>query len=411
MLFRSVAKKVLSQLRNDYHQLRAETMADDSGDYDRIVELQNKLETTDATIRGLREDLSQKQKDYQEATTASLEATKKAEKLAAEIDALRTTNNALRSDLEHEKAAALDRESFLNKAYADRKDAEDARIAALDARDALERDLVGLQFDRKALEEELQHVYGQKAQLEEELHHISRLQEENHNLEADVERLQSHIDDHERTLIVKDERIAHLEGQYQKERQRNLTADAALAAATATPGSPMEEDPPAILSTVGETLSSELGGLYDEDYEDVVMEDVYLEFSNVVPVYEFAPVAPTQPPNSIIPRVSELSVAPIDAPTPRLSLSVNDTGAIAVSPIAPSQPKLDIAHSEASNIAPIAPAQPKLSPHVNAAVTIDPVAPVLPKLSQHLHEHVSVEPIEPVAPAQPKLSQIGRAHV
>ncbi|KAF2030914.1 hypothetical protein EK21DRAFT_64260 [Setomelanomma holmii] len=150
--------------------------------------------------------------------------------------------------------------------------------------------------------------------------------------------------DHDRTLIVKDERIAHLEAQYQKERQRNLNA--ADAAARSAAASPIDEAPPP-LPGLAESLADELDAASDE-YDEFNYEQI--ELSDITAVYQAAPFTPIRPEHSI--DVNEAaSVAPIDATKPTHTLTVDKVAS--VTPIDVTKPTLTVSVNEAGSVIPV----------------------------------------------------------
>ncbi|CAO2653876.1 Nn.00g106090.m01.CDS01 [Neocucurbitaria sp. VM-36] len=317
-----VAREALNGLRNNYKTEKQRAMED----YERVAKLQSELETLTVARDNLRKDYIKLQGVHKD-TTASLQSqeqqvTEKDSQLAS----LRDTVEKLKKDVDDEKAATASHASSLENAYADLTDASNACKAAVKARDEAEARQQDTQLQFDSLRAQWESSQDRIEELEGQLDAIQDLEKENAGLMDDMDNLRTQLADHERTLIVKDERISHLETQFQKERQRNLNAADAAAAAAAT--SPIDE-PPQPFNSLGDSLEEELAAT--SDYDESVYEP--LEYSHVIEIAAFEPVKPASGPTPTLNVVEAASVAPVQAAIPTLTVNVDE--AATVTPIEP----------------------------------------------------------------------------
>lgn len=267
----SVARGALNQLREEYKILErkvAENKMEPTDDYERIAELQKINEELLATNRELREQLSTSRNNANNIQLQLEKSDRDVKSRQEQLTQSRSTIEKYKQDLDHEKAAGAERDVILNKAYADLKAVQDACLTALKEKDDMELEKKETELQFSDLHKQFEEERIKNEDIQDLLHQIEQLEAENEGLQADIDRLHEQDAEHDRAVIVKDERIAHLEAQYQKERQRNLNAADAVAAAVAT--SPIDEAPPA-LPGLAESLAEELSAASDEydefDYE------------------------------------------------------------------------------------------------------------------------------------------------
>jgi predicted nucleic acid-binding Zn-ribbon protein len=336
---------------------------------------------TDKELQGISKDL--------EKTVRELESTK------TKLEELQSANEQLKKDLSHEKQATAHHEAALTSLYADLEQSRNTCKAANKARD----DALVQQKDRELQFDELRTQWEEDqskiTELEERLEDFRRLDAEHAGLQEDLDTLREHLADNERTLMVKDERIAHLETQYQKERQRNLNAAHAddLAARTTSP----TEELPQTLNTLADSLEDDLGSDYD-DYIQGSEESFNepLEESDIYEVANFAPIHPTPAPASAIHVYNIASVEPVAAAVPRLTVNVNEAASVAPVEAAPSSLTVDL--DTAADVAPITPAIPQLTLHVGTAASVAPVDATVPQLTLSIDTAASVAPEEVTLP-------------
>ncbi|KAH7091402.1 hypothetical protein FB567DRAFT_273797 [Paraphoma chrysanthemicola] len=384
----SIARACLETVRRKNDALEselAEKKKMDDGEYDLYGKLQAVREEATKNIGLLREQLSSSQKQVAHLQAQLEKSEQDGVSGQQKLENSRDVVEKIKQDLEHEKAAGAERDAMLNKAYADLKDAHNARLAALKAKDDMELQQRDTEMQFQDLHKQFEEERIRNEELEGKLHQIEQLDADNEGLQADIERLHEMIAEHDRTLIVKDERIAHLESQFQKERQRNLNAADAAAAAAAT--SPIDEAPP-ILPGFAESLADELNAASDE-YDE--FHYALNDYSDIFFTADLAPIEPTRPDYSS--TVSEAaSVAPRDAIAPKLTRSVVQAGS--VTPIDAVKPRLDIHTDEAASVTPIDALRPELTVSVNPAGNVTPIDAIEPKLSLSVNEAGSVAPFE-----------------
>ncbi|KAH7081391.1 hypothetical protein BKA63DRAFT_588846 [Paraphoma chrysanthemicola] len=388
----SIARACLENVRRKNNALESEL--DElkklpMDDYDRVIELEKGDAEAKKTIRILREQVSSEQKQTAILQAQLEKSDQDRQSLKKDVESTRAVTERTKQDLEHEKTAGAERDAMLNNAYADLKDAQNARLAALKAKDEMELQQRDIELQLQDLHKQFEEERIRNEELEGKLHQIEQLDADNEGLQADIERLHEMIAEHDRTLIVKDERIAHLESQYQKERQRNLNAADAAAAAAAT--SPIDEAPPT-LPGFAESLADELDAASDE-YDEFHYEQN--DYSDIFFVTDFAPIEPPHPNYSF--NVSKAaSVAPVDAIAASLTLRVDESGS--VTPIDAVKPKLDIHMDEAASVTPIDATRPELTLSVDEAGNVTPIDAIKPTLTSSINEAGSVAPIDAPRP-------------
>lgn len=406
---------------------KAKKPAMDEDSYNTIGRLQTEVGELKATIKQQREEISKAADATSNSNTQLERANKELETHKQQLQQFRNTVEKLKSEVEHEKAIAEENERFLNKAYADLSDANNTRRNLIKAKDDIEAEKKEKELESDDLRQQWAEAQARIEQLEEEQAAIEQLDTQNQGLEADIERLTGTIADHERTLIVKDERIAHLESQYQKERQRNLhaataTAAAADAAAIAATTSPTSEAPPSLPSssthTAHDSLATELSQLEDDEYDEIHYEPN--ELSDITAVADFAPIELASRPDNTIHVEQAVSVAPVERQVKTASASVQTdaptfsqltpTATVDISPIAPVEPappalSSNVVGHAAIAVSPIEPAPPALTSSVveEAAIEVSPIEPVAPRLTSHLVDTASIA-VSPTEVAVPRLS-------
>lgn len=421
------ARDVFKALRSDYKALAACLVNEQkqkakmaaqrdeaAADYDHIQQLQEENDRLAETIADLRRKLDRSLNATRDVEKSRDDVDKDLQASKSELETLRGTIDRLKSDLEHEKAAAVDREAFLSKAYADRTEAENQLGFAARARDTLELEVkeVKLQFE----DVHNQWLIAQQTidDLQDQVHAIEDIDTTNQLLQGDIERLQDLITDHERTLLVKDERISHLEAQFQRERQRNLAEADAAAQKAATPGSPIDE-PPNPIASVADSLADELDAASD-DFEEMEYDE--REVSQITEIMNIPPIEKAKPevPQLSISIAEATKTTPVVAKAPHLSmhmgaststhpvhpeppqLSINMIEAAATTPVVARVPHLTMRTQDIFSIAPMAPEAPQLSTRVHSAAQTTPVVSRLPPLSLGAHTATLTTPKAPAAP-------------
>jgi predicted nucleic acid-binding Zn-ribbon protein len=289
---------------------------------DHDLDLLKHHEETDALKHNLseqRDRLKRVQDELRNNKAHLEEKTKEADTLKNQLDTSFRHAHTLEKDLEHEKAAAAESASILDAAYADLNHATDKYLVISKAKDVIELQQTDTQLQLDDLRAQWEEDQAKIEELEEHVQALHKLEETISGLQSDLDSLHETIADHERTLIVKDERIAHLENQYQKERQRTLNAaDAAAATAAASP----TDEPPQTFTGLAESLADELEAASDDaEFEYEHLE--HLELSDVTAIADLAPIEPIYHPWLV--HVTEAaSVIPIVPAIPKLSTDINE---------------------------------------------------------------------------------------
>ena len=340
-------------------------------EYDPLVALQAENDSLKSLLEEFKKQVAEQDEDNKSLKKHQDRMEELGNITTQQLATQRETVSRLKTDLDDEKASNANIADLLSAAYADHATTKTAQKSIVAARDRFEADLKDSTAQFASLLQQWQESQEQMALLQSQMQELHTLEAATTGLQSDIDRLQNSIADHERTLIVKDERIHHLEQQYQKERQRNLNAaDAAAAAAAAAAASPVDA-PPQPFPGLAESLADELEATSD----DGTFEYEHLELSDVIEVVDFTPIAP--------------------ASNPALTIDIAQTGSVA--PIAPaSSPALTIDITQAGSVAPIAPAAyPALTVDITQAGSVVPISADVPKLSLDVFEIGSVKPLEP----------------
>ncbi|OAL51667.1 hypothetical protein IQ07DRAFT_586035 [Pyrenochaeta sp. DS3sAY3a] len=284
-------------------------------DYDRVVMLQEQLER-------LTKDMGEMRKDYNELRTlqqidhATLEARDK--DLAAkdkEIATLRDSCTKLKAEKDHVEAMRVHDEGLADKAKADLVTAAVAREKELRAT-RQERNELQERNDLKKqkleeLEEELNELYGTIRDHEENADLVEHYEKRQEEMSTDMDKLRELMEDSNRLLLVKDERITQLEKQLQRERERiHKAAEAAEAAEAARSSSPAYDDHYQQVDSLQDELA-EAEEAFEYSLDSLQSEDDYapqpLELSHIESVLNYAPKAPQKPARA----PANLALAPI----------------------------------------------------------------------------------------------------
>ncbi|CAN9424084.1 unnamed protein product [Alternaria sp. RS040] len=214
-------------------------------------------------------------------------------------------------------------------------------------------------------------------------------------LENDIAGLHAIQEQDSRTIIVKDERISHLEGLLQKEQQRTLHhADEAARTAAASP-----VDDQRHIGSLGGTLEDEFSSLMldESDFIDCEPSEYELEIQSLSAVYVAASVTPVaaRVPESQIDISQAASVEPRNpAPAPPCSIVVNKAGS--TEPVAVKTSIHAIAVSNAASVEPRDPMPvPPSTIDVSEAASTAPKAVRVPEQTTGFYTTLSTSPIEP----------------
>jgi hypothetical protein len=354
-----------------------------------ITQLSKKLDDKDNQLRAAEEKayiakrkLDQSKLHYEAAAQQHRE----------QEDEQKATNERLKAEVAEYHSQGAHNETSLHTAWVEINTLRAAHNALIKAKDDVEAERLHFELLNNDLQAQWEQDVATIEELKERLEEIHTINASNENFQADVERLTDMLAETHRTIMIKDERIANLEGQVQKERHRYLSAEEA--ADIAMPMSPQDEAPP-MRFTSGDSLAAELDATDDYDmFEDEQYQ--HIEESRIIEVVNCAPMDPVRPGLTV--DVNEVAAySPFEAVRARLSVIVNEVGH--VSPVAAVRPDLSIAVQEAGHVTPIAAVNPDLSIDVNETASYSPLEAARPTLSLDINETGHVTPIAAIHPS------------
>ncbi|CAN9451661.1 unnamed protein product [Alternaria alternata] len=325
-------------------------------------------------------------------------ALKKSEETLVEeqstIKALEARNVKLDQDLALKEAALKDKDNQNANLAADYQQLHAHYSDKLGELDDLRVKLLEKKLEFDDLRDQWSTDQKRIADLEEAIqeHEDSNLVAE---LENDIAGLHAIQEQDSRTIIVKDERISHLEGLLQKEQQRTLHhADEAARTAAASP-----VDDQRHIGSLGGTLEDEFSSLMldESDFIDCEPSEYELEIQSLSAIHVAASVTPVaaRVPESQIDISQAASVEPRNpAPAPPCSIVVNKAGS--TEPVAVKTSVHAIAVSNAASVEPRDPMSAPLSTiDVSEAASTAPKAVRVPEQTTGFYTALSTEPIEP----------------
>lgn len=393
----TVARSALQSIRNDNRSLEAErsllkarmantedTEADERY-HDRLVGLQDELKKSE----DYSDELLKKNKELNVKIInneyAIIELGKQAEAKDKQLEELSVIVDKLNQHVANEKSSMASTEAALARANADLRSHTDAYKSAQKAAEEHEVRAFKTQLEFDDLKQQWQETQHEKEELEQRMAIIDELEHQVMALQNDVDNHHEQSADYERTLMVKDERISHLEAQVQKLAYQNMAATDAAHAAAAT--SPIDE-PPHPFQTLGDSLEDELNAAADDGesfYE-------HLGHSDILEIIDIEPIEPTPAPTSTTIVREAGSIAPIDATRAELSTYIEQV--TSVSPRAMTHPNLSLHVNEAGNVAPVDSSKPELTVHTKEAGSVSPVDAAHPDLSIHITKTGTVTPMD-----------------
>jgi hypothetical protein len=418
----AVARKALQQVRSSWtSSLPSATMADNSSIFNKVSELETELENVraqkvkdDNTIEALEIDLQECKKtirdkdseiakveglgeqNKRQVANIKLEYEKTTGYLKHDNERLQTENQKLERDVHYHNDRAAHSESMLNRAYAEQENLREAYNTELKAKHEIEAQKLDLQLRYDSLFEQWQEDQRTIEECQDQAEELKAFEASQREFERDLAGQQAQSAEKDRKIIVKDERIAELEDQLQRERHRNLSAADAAAEATVGAATSYDNEAPPSLSGFGESLADELSEEYHSDqhsnYEPYIEqqdEPVYLT------VADLAPVAPAIEPLTLDHVSEHFSIAPQDVPLQSLAYQINEN--TSTSPILPASQPLTLDHvSEHFSIAPQdVPAPTFTISRVSEYMSVAPHD--IPRQSltvEHVSEYVSIAPMD-----------------
>ncbi|KAL1794285.1 hypothetical protein ACET3X_007706 [Alternaria dauci] len=363
-------------------------------EYDRVGSLEqqyDRLKDENARFKTEFEKLKREREDTEYALKQSEET------LAEEqttVKVLEARNVKLDHDLALKEAALKDKDTQNTNLAADYRQLYSTYSGKLTELDELRVKLLGKTDEFKDLQDQWRTDQERIAELEAAIkeHEDSNLIAD---LENDIAELHAIQEQDSRTIIVKDERISHLEGLLQKEQQRNLhNADETARAAAASP-----VDDQRHIGSMGGTLEDEFSSLMldESDFIECEPSEYEPEVQSLSAVHVAASVAPVAAhmPESQIDISQAASVEPRDpAPASPCSLVVNEAGS--TEPVAVRMPIHAIAVSRVASVETRDPMPaPPSTVNVSEAASTAPKAASVPEQTTGFYQALSTEPIEP----------------
>lgn len=293
----------------------------------------------------------------------------------------------LEKDVALNEAAVKDKAKQIDNLTADCQQVYQTLDIVARERDEVRVDLRNKELEFDDLKDQWQSDTERIAELEETIkeHEDSNLVAE---LENDIAGLNDKQEQFFRTLLVKDERISHLEAMLQKEKERNLhNADENARAAAASP-----VDDQRHIGSMGGTLEDEFSMLDEDDFMEYEPELGTLSAVHVAASVK--PVAARVPPSTI--KISQAaSVEPRKAaPAPPSTIVVYN--AASTEPAAVEVPKHAITVRDAASVEHRDPAPaPPSTIYFNEPVSTVPEAARVPVQTMEFYKALSTSPIQP----------------
>jgi hypothetical protein len=370
---------------------------DEEADYNRIVRLTEEKEGLERAFFLLKDDLTKAESALRAANDELKRSTEALDNEKEKARGLHTLIKKLEKDIDHERAAAKDAEGRVEVLYTDLDQSRFAHRSALADRDEALADQKDLELQLEDLKEQWHESEERIAALEAELEEAQKVLDTVADGENDIAMLRDQMADQERTIMIKDERISHLEMQVQKERQRVYHNADAIARSHAA--SPVDEDQH--IGAIGDSLEAELSA-FEEDFYEVEWN----EFSHITETpLTYSPIAPAAQPPSTLHTQQSVSISPVAARIPRLTLDVREAGRLE-----PREPAPVASHTISINAgistAPVTAAVPTHTLIVREAASTGPIEPARAPLSSiHTHEIASFAPKAPAPGPQSTLNE------
>jgi myosin heavy subunit len=315
-------------------------------DYDRIVDLQEQVKNLKQENRTLRDEASAVSAAVTSKDAQLADKDDQIAALTADTDAQKTALADTKQELSEQQKAFEELDSHLTNAYADLKAKQSEADALAKARDDAESTIKERELDIEDLQEQVRQRQEAIDALDENSISTDELMRTQERLEADIEDFRTQISENDRTLQVKDARIAHLETQYQKALEGKLNAEAAASASAA------QMDTPHIFTSGDASLQDELEAA--SDYSDDASTFQQLEISGITEIACVAPAAPTLS----IGTIAATSIAPVTQQTATSSTQTDASknNAISTQTDTPT-PSYDLIHSVIADLSPVEPVE------------------------------------------------------
>ncbi|KAF2252089.1 hypothetical protein BU26DRAFT_516787 [Trematosphaeria pertusa] len=284
-------------------------------DWDRAAELQQQLDVLKEDNKDIRSQLSAVTGHLQGKEADIAYKDNEISSLTTDKDQLKASLADVKQKLDEQLEASQEIDSHLNNAYADLGREQTAHKATVKAKDDAEAKLKETEGELHSLHTQWEELQNRVQELEAQTAEMQDLEREHQALQDDIENLRNQLGSHDRTILVKDARIQHLETQYQKALEGKLNAEAAANAAAAPTSVPT-------FTAGDESLEDELANT--AGFEDNGSEFEQLDYSGITEIADIAPIEPAAAPKLSIGVVQAASVAPVAAQTDTSSTQTDE---------------------------------------------------------------------------------------
>ncbi|KAL5120850.1 hypothetical protein ACEQ8H_001331 [Pleosporales sp. CAS-2024a] len=343
----------------------------------------------EAELAHVREQLAAKERDFEEERQAHA---RELEQSHEQLEQFHRDREQLKREIGDLKADAEHHEAALSSAQQDQEHLRLAYEDAVQKRESTEVALHDLQLRFNSLHDQWQEDQDKIAELEGHNVDIAEFEARVKNFDEELKDYQSQNHERERIITVKDERIAHLESQLQKERTRNLNAaDAAADAVVAAATSHTDAAPPS-LGNIEDSLEAQLGTEYDSDAE--FEHEVEFADASVQTLMMHQELAPVQ--HLSIGDTTSKSTEPQDMPpAPAFPFTFSKTQATSTEPTALPAPRLALSDYHTKSTEPTAVPAPVLALSTPRASSTTPTRPRLQMLTINNTATVATVPTTP----------------
>ncbi|KAF1973924.1 hypothetical protein BU23DRAFT_126832 [Bimuria novae-zelandiae CBS 107.79] len=302
--------------------------------YDRAValEIANKSLTDDK--KRLEADQVKLKKEFDDKVDDLAAKTEEASALERARDALTQKLKDQGDKLQQQKSVNIDIRTHLDNAYADLNDKGDELRTLHKEKDDKEAELFAAQLQLRDAHEHFQQSQKRIEELELQKAAIEAIETDNATLQAEVDHMQETLSEAERTVLVKDARIAQLEISLQKALQAEARAIAQAHDAQNAVDPVVAETSPSPALAAGKSLEDELDELEDTSSFGSIGSQSNDDYDTLAAA---TTTASTQ----------------TEAQEP--SLSTTTSTAAHIAPDEPQQPSLDTTISTAADTSPVEP--------------------------------------------------------
>ncbi|KAJ4356676.1 uncharacterized protein N0V89_004712 [Didymosphaeria variabile] len=384
----AVSRALFESMHKHHRACPGNMSTQDDQAWDYGVKLQDQNKELTKEVKELKDERSRLENDLAFKTQESETKEKEAAVLQHRKDELTQQLTKVRQNLEQETKDAADIRNNLDTAYADLTRKEEEHRALRKQKDDAEAELYSAKLQIQDAHDHYQQSQKRVEELESQRSAIEALEQENATLQNEVDNMQEALNDHDRTVLVKDARIAYLENQVQKALTAAARAQDEQNKANAA------EDP-----TTAESTSVAIAPV-------VSLQDEFEDLSEPADdLFDTEAASQLEPSLELVTAITTANIAPFDAPT---TTSSTQTA------VSPAQAVTYSTQTEVSTTADIAPidaptttsftqttvssAQALTSltqTEVSTTADIPPTEPQQPALDIALATPVAIAPVEP----------------